>query len=71
MIVLQQSENPGEMVERECRDLGISVAQVAREAKVDRITIFRWKKGDTEPYWGTYQRVRNVIDGYWDRKGRS
>lgn len=60
-------ENPGMWVERQCEQLGVSVSKVAREAKVDRTTIFRWKTGETEPYWGSYQRVRTVISGYWSK----
>lgn len=61
-------ENPGLWIERQCELLEVSVAKIAREAKVDRATIFRWKSGETEPYWSTYQRVRTVIHGYWSRE---
>jgi hypothetical protein len=60
--------NPGEWVESEARKLGVSVTRIAREAKIDRATIFRWKKDETSPYWDTWQRVQNVIRGYWDRQ---
>ena len=60
-------ENPGLWIERECERLDLSVSRVAREAKIDRSTIFRWKIGETEPNWGSFNRVRSVIRGYWDR----
>jgi hypothetical protein len=63
--------NPGEWVERQCAELGVSVSLVARAAKIDRSTVFRWKTGQTRPYWDSLQRVRSVIDSIWAEKGKA
>lgn len=60
--------NVGIWIEDQCRALGVSVASVAREASIDRTTIFRWKKGDAEPYWKSFQRVKGVIDSIWGER---
>jgi ribosome-binding protein aMBF1 (putative translation factor) len=65
-----EGENVGLWIERQCEALGLSVAKVAREAQVDRATIHRWKTGRTAPYWRSFDRVRIVIDGYWNREKR-
>jgi len=60
--------NAGRWVEEQARELGISVSRIAKEARVDRCTIHRWKRGDTEPYWSSFRRVRGVIEGYWSER---
>lgn len=62
------TENAGRWVEAQCEYIGISVSRVAREARVSPTTIYRWKKGHTEPYWHSFKRIKLVIDGYWERK---
>lgn len=61
-------ENFGETIVRQCRDLGISVAQVCREADIDRITVYRWTRGQAEPRFGSYKRIRCILDSYWQRR---
>lgn len=63
--------NPGEWVERQCAELGVSVCRIARAAKIDRSTIHRWKTGETRPYWDSLERVRSVIDSIWAEKGKA
>lgn len=63
----QPNQNPGDWVERQCEALGVPISKVARDAGVDRATIWRWRHSETSPYWGTFERVRTVINGYWDR----
>ena len=65
---LDGAQNPGEWIEAQCRELGVSVAEIAREARIDRSTIFRWKVGDRSPNWDNFNRVRAVVDGYWSRR---
>lgn len=62
------TENAGVWIESQCRQLGVSVSRIAREARIDRSTIFRWKRGDVEPYWGTLRRVKGVIDSIWEQR---
>jgi predicted transcriptional regulator len=61
--------NPGVWLEQQCEILGVSVSRVAREARISRSTIYRWQRGQTEPYWGSVQRIRNVIRDYWNKRG--
>jgi predicted transcriptional regulator len=60
--------NLGQLVEDECRELGISVTRVANEARISRATIFRWKRGDYSPQIDTWRRVASILDGYWARR---
>lgn len=64
----QQGENPGEWVERRCKDLEVSVADVARRARVSRTTIYRWKKGHHDPNWHSIRQVQSAIESIWQKK---
>ena len=68
MDVTFEGENPGVWIERQCEALGVSVTKVAREAGVDRATIWRWKSGDSSPKMRSFDRLRQVVDRYWDRE---
>lgn len=62
--------NAGVWVEDQCRELGVSVRKVAMEAGVDRTTIYRWKRGVTDPRWQSIRQIHSVISGYWARHER-
>jgi hypothetical protein len=60
-------ENFGTWLERQAKDLGVPVSRIARDAGVDRTTVYRWKKGHNGPYLRTRDRIKAVVTGYWDR----
>lgn len=62
----EPGQNPGDWIEKQCRALAIPLSQLARDAEVDRTTLFRWKSGQN-PYLGSFERVRSTIRSYWDR----
>lgn len=62
-------ENLGQRLTREAADLGVPVSVIARAAGIDRITIYRWKKGACGPYQSTWARVEDVLKDFWSRVG--
>lgn len=60
MIV--QGINPGDWIEAQARELGVSVARLAREARIQRSTIFRWRQGASSPNLDSFLRVSQVIE---------
>jgi DNA-binding phage protein len=61
--------NVSEWIEREAKALGVSVSRIAREAKIDRATFYRWKKGSCSPNLRSVTQVRRTIDSIWIKKG--
>jgi len=58
--------NPGELIEARCAEVGLSVSELARRARIARSTIARWKSG-TSPYLDTFRRCERILD---DEAGR-
>lgn len=60
--MIAEGVNPGDWIEAQAREIGISVARIAREAKIQRSTIFRWRQGASSPNLDSFLRVSKVID---------
>ncbi len=67
--LLNAAQNPGDWIESQCRELGVSMHRVAKEARISHTTIYRWKQGKRGPNWDSFTRVRLVLDSYWSRRG--
>lgn len=48
-------------VEARLRERGVSVARVCQEARLDRVTWHRWKRGEAQPRAETWGNVRGVL----------
>jgi predicted transcriptional regulator len=48
-------------VEEQAREMGISIDELCRRAKIDRATWTRWKSGASVPRFDAWLRVEDVI----------
>lgn len=68
MLNVEQIENPGDWVEDRCRELGVSVYRVCREARVHRSTVSKWKHEHHRPYWDNLERIKRAFDRIGEQK---
>ena len=48
-------------IERRARDAGASIAAICRAADVAHTTFGRWKRGETKPTLGVYERICQAL----------
>lgn len=68
---LEDQENPGQWLKRQCEQLNITPARVAKEARISKSTLSRWMSDQHKPYWDNIQRVQAVINGFWSKKSQA
>lgn len=63
--MVEDCESPGRWIVEQCAALGVTLHQVAKDARIAPSTVYRWSDGQTEPGWGSLKRVQKVIKDYW------
>lgn len=63
--------NPGEWLRTQCSDLQVSVAMVAREARLSKSTLSRWMADRNKPYWDSVERIKGAVSRIREKKSGS
>jgi predicted transcriptional regulator len=56
-----EAENPGHWIKARCKELGLTHAQLAREAGAALTNIHHWSRGHCQPSWPTIKKFMRVL----------
>lgn len=62
------AEHPGRYIADQCERLGVTVHEVAKEARIAPSTVYRWLDGRTTPGWYAFARVERVLRDFWSTR---
>jgi ribosome-binding protein aMBF1 (putative translation factor) len=57
-------DHPGLWIQEQCRRLGLTPTELAREAKLSPSTVCRWVRQDTEPDTYSLRKINRVVS-FW------